>query len=265
MATMSAEQRQREEARDKGRRAEDVAQWYFRLNGFLSIPGFVVHLDKSRAHIALDGTPRFARTEADLMGVRFVGSRERIFAETYGGRDMVDDPKLTKLATGLDMQALFVLVEVKAGLCKMNGPWTSSESNNMQRVIRRLGFARDEDEVEVIAKAMYASGRYQDDFYTLQYICIGADKNAELQANFPNVVQIEWCDIGRFLARRFSDFPEKLPDGHVHEQWPDFGKKFGQWFRPNRYQANVHTIAAQAVERYVRDGVLELNANAGRL
>ena len=251
MVTLSYEERQRNESKRKGERAEDVARWYFRLNGFLSIPGFVVHLDKSRAHIARDGTPRFARTEADLMGVRFVGSREMI-----NGRDMKDDPTLTALATGRDMQALFILVEVKAGICKMNGPWTSRDSRNMQRVIRRLGLARDEREVEDIASAMYAAGRYQDDFYTLQYICVGAEKNLELETTFPKVIQIDWRDIGKFLAERLGAFPEKLPDGHVHEQWPEFGRKFGKWFESKRRADGATDKASEAVERYVRDGSL---------
>ena len=248
MVTLSPEERQRNESKRKGERAEDVARWYFRLNGFLSIPGFVVHLDKPRAHIARDGTPRFAKTEADLMGVRFVGSREMI-----NGRDMEDDSTLTALATGRNMQALFILVEVKAGICKMNGPWTSRDSQNMQRVIRRLGFARDEREVEDIASAMYAAGRYQDDYYTLQYICVGAEKSAELETTFPKVMQIVWRDIGKFLAGRFGAFSEKLPDGHVHEQWPEFGRKFGEWFGSNRRADDVVNKASGAFERYVRD------------
>ncbi len=48
-----------------GSRAEEVAAWYFRLNGFFAIPGFVVHPDRRQRH---------ARTEADLIAVRFVRS-----------------------------------------------------------------------------------------------------------------------------------------------------------------------------------------------
>jgi hypothetical protein len=53
----------------RGERAEDIASWYFRLNGFLSIPGFVIHPDECRRH---------PRTEADLMGGRFPHSTENI-------------------------------------------------------------------------------------------------------------------------------------------------------------------------------------------
>ena len=37
----------------------------------------------------------------------------------------------------------------------MNGPWTDKNAQNMQRVIRRLGFATSEDNVESAAKALY--------------------------------------------------------------------------------------------------------------
>lgn len=36
--------------REIGNRAEEVADWYFRLNGFLLTPGFVVHPDHSSSH-----------------------------------------------------------------------------------------------------------------------------------------------------------------------------------------------------------------------
>jgi len=54
---------------NKGERAEQVANWYFRLNGFLSIPGFIVHPDIQRP---------YPRTEADLIAVRFPYSKEKI-------------------------------------------------------------------------------------------------------------------------------------------------------------------------------------------
>ena len=69
---------------ERGIRAEQIASWYFRLNGFLSIPGFIVHPDQVR---------EYPRTEADLIAVRFSLSQEII-----AGRPMVDDALLTQLA-----------------------------------------------------------------------------------------------------------------------------------------------------------------------
>jgi hypothetical protein len=158
-----------EENRKKGERAENLANWYFRMNGFLSIPGFIVHLDRRQAHAPADGYPRHARTEADFMGVRFPYSREKV-----GGHLMEGDAELTKLAT--PSKTLFILVEVKASQCRMNGPWTNRDAKNMQRVIRRLGFA-EERKIEDIAIAMYDKARWEDGDFVLQYICVGGRKN----------------------------------------------------------------------------------------
>ena len=48
---------EKEMDRKIGQRAEEVASWYFRLNGFLSLPGFVVHLDQDKAEFGEDGIP----------------------------------------------------------------------------------------------------------------------------------------------------------------------------------------------------------------
>jgi len=245
-----------EKNRDRlvGQRAEEVASWYFRLNGFLALPGFVVHLDQDQAEIGADGIPRYQRTEADLIGVRFVGSREVI--NSFGTkREMIDDPKLTSLCPPtLTKQALFVLVEVKAGLCKMNGPWTNRNRANMQRVIRRLGFAVNEKQVELIAEDMYAKGRYEDEFYVLQYICIGAEKSKEISYRCNSVAQINWLEIGEFLIDRFTSFPEKTPDGEVHDQWPKFGRAFGKLVSSHLRAQNQKKIHSSTITRYIQTG-----------
>ena len=202
--------------RRRGERAEHVASWYFRLNGFLSIPGFVVHPDVVR---------RFPMTEADLIAVRFPYSRE-VVAE----RPMTDDAALTDLAQPL--QNLFLLVEVKTDLCNINGPWSDPVAGNMQRVIRRLGFVEPE-RIEQIASEMYSHLRWEDANTVLQYVAVGKRDNDGRQRQFPRLTQIVRDQIADFLYDRFQQFPEKLPsDGRtVHEQWPDFGRAFGRGFR----------------------------------
>lgn len=199
----------------RGQRAEGVTSWYFRLNGFLTIPGFIVHPDQHR---------HFPRTEADLVGVRFPFSKE--FIST---RQMDDDPLLASIdRTG--HRIVFVLVETKTDLCKINGPWSKPQDENMQRIIRRIGFA-EESLVNGIAAKMYDSARWEDESYVLQYICVGNRKNDGIQRNFPDLLQIDWSEMAHFFWGRFEKFPEKLPDGGpLHAQWPDFGRKFGEWF-----------------------------------
>jgi hypothetical protein len=42
-------------------KSEKLTYWYFRLNGFLTIPNFVVHPDRGREQ----------GTDVDILGVRF--------------------------------------------------------------------------------------------------------------------------------------------------------------------------------------------------
>jgi hypothetical protein len=219
----------------RGERAENVANWYFRLNGFLSIPSFVIHPDERR---------RRPRTEADLLGVRFPNSAERI-----AGKQMIDDARITGLARS--PQILFILVEVKNDACSINGPWSDEQSENMQRVIRRLGFAKEE-EMESIARTMYKQLRWEDSAAVLQYITVGRRANRELQRTYPLLQQITFEEISTFLHGRFDSFPAKLPSGNrVHSQWPDFGKRYGEWFGSTRRHREESHVA---VHRYIEEG-----------
>lgn len=220
-------------ARKRGERAEHVSNWYFRLNGFLSIPGFVVHPDTPK---------RCPLTEADLIAVRFPNSTEVI-----DQRPMVDDTLLTSLANS--KQTLFLLVEVKLDLCKINGPWSDSAAGNMQRVIRRLGFA-EADLVDHIAHQMYAGLRWEDGETVLQYIAVGQRANGGLQRTYSRIQQITWDQISDFLFNRFNQFPEKLPDDgrSIHGQWPDFGRRFGIQMRRMSSEQEARDFVRQYIE-----------------
>lgn len=201
---------------DKGDRAEEVASWYFRLNGFLSIPGYVVHPDEPSPN---------PRTESDLMAVRFPHSAERISTD-----QMPDDPLIEEIAYG--NKVLFILVEVKAGRCAINGPWSKRHKGNMQRAIHRLGFATTDDEVNDIAEEMYRSLQWKNHKYILQYISVGRQVHSRLKSQYPKLVQITWKDVGHFLYDRFVEFPMKLNIGTpIHRTWPSFGRLYGEYIR----------------------------------
>jgi hypothetical protein len=148
-------------------------------------------------------------------------------------------------------QILFILVEVKNDACSINGPWSDEQSENMQRAIRRLGFAKEE-EIESIARTMYKQLRWEGNHAVLQYITVGRRANRDLQRTYPLLLQITFEEISAFLHERFVNFPEKLPSGNrVHSQWPDFGKRYGEWFsNTRRFREESHV----AVLRYIDEG-----------
>lgn len=94
--------------------SEELAYWYLRLNGFLSIQNFIVHPDAGSDQ----------ETDVDLMAVRFPFRCENLV------RPMKDDVPFAR-----HRKPFIVFAEVKARLCKLNGPWTKPERNNMERVL----------------------------------------------------------------------------------------------------------------------------------
>jgi len=210
----------------KGERAEAVAQWYLRLNGFMSISGYVIHLDDTEPRRTDNGEEVIQRTEADIVAVRFPFS-----SEIVAQRSMVDDDWVTQAQSSrAGSKVLFVLAEVKTSVCQMNGPWTNKTSRNMQRVIRRMGFAECVDEIDEVAESLYTSGRWEGRRAIVQYVCFGTRRSNEIEKTHPEVFQITWSDIGRFLESRHGSFPEKMPGGGIQQQWPSFGRKFADWF-----------------------------------
>ena len=234
--------------RARGQRAEHVSEWYFRLNGFLSIPGFIVHIDTPEAQIARNGRPKIARTEADLMGVRFPRSGELI-----DGRSMKDDSWIDEYSSD-STKPLFILVETKAKECRMNGPWTNRSARNMQRVIRRLGFAESESQIDEIADSMYVNASWVGTSARLQYICVGGEKSQELANQYARLKQLDWMEIGHFLLNRFGHFPAKLPSDLIHPQWPKFGQEYARWFVKERWREVNSGASCEAVVRYINTG-----------
>lgn len=237
------------EERARGDRAEAVASWYLRVNGFMAIPGFIVHLDhRTSLRRDQEGKPITARTEADFVAVRFPYSKEIVNKNT-----LIDDPKVVhNLLGSRKLLPLFVLAEVKASRCRMNGPWTNYGEKNMQRVLRRMGFTNSEDTIEAAAEALYGPARWEGDDAIVQYICFGSEASHVLCEKHANLVQITWNQIGAFLFKRHKNHPEKTPSGFVHSQWPEFGKTFGEWFVHRNRVRDSELAAGQFVENYVR-------------
>lgn len=216
-----------QEERDKGRRAEEVAVWFLRLNGVFTIQGFIVHPDR---------VSTYPLAEADVLGIRLSNSFEGVHRSKTVLAKMQDHEVLTKAAkVGAVMKGLALVVEVKAGLCRINGPWTEERAgravfrSNMERVLGRIGcFSRQG--VVTAAEGMNRSLRYEGQSFVAQYFAIGGTKNPDLAACYPRLVQLTFEDIATFLHQRFRSFPEKIVEEVEIDQWPGFGDRFRRWF-----------------------------------
>jgi hypothetical protein len=180
--------------------AEQLAYWYLRLNGFLMTPAFVVHPDRGRNQ----------ETDVDLIGVRFPYRAENLL------RPMEDDPRFTTVGEKI----LVVLVEVKTGEMRLNGPWTNRDRNNMLRVLRAIG-PLGREESRLAARALYEHGSYRSQLYQIVLVCIGSRINPNLRHSHPAVEQITWDDVTHFIYDRFRAYQNEK---RSHGQWNQTGQ-----------------------------------------
>jgi hypothetical protein len=176
---------------------EEVAYWFFRLNGCLTIKNFVVHPDSRGGQ----------RTEVDILAVRFPYRCELI---TSG--EPMRDYEVFKSSDLIDI----VIAEVKRGDCEINDSLTNKSAENMHRVLYAIG-AFKKDDVPKVAKSLYNKGCYQDDNFRVCIIAIGSRKNSNLENK---AVQITWDEILGFIYDRFKKYQDLKAD---HPQWDRIG------------------------------------------
>jgi hypothetical protein len=184
---------------------DQLATWFFRLNGFFSIPNFVLH-------------PRAkggARTDADVAGIRWPYRAE--FPDGQGG----DDQVFTRVA-----RPYAVIAEVKKGLCAINGPWSQPEKGNIPQVLRDLGLYHD-SELARAATELYSAGAYSGDMLFCSLFCVGNTTSDEVARRYPAVPQRTWRQVATFLFNRFQTYRQRKAD---HSYWDAVGQKLWQIF-----------------------------------
>lgn len=182
------------------------AFWFLRLNGFLTIPNFIVHPEGPRE----DGTyPQ--QTDIDVLGVRFP------FRAENRARPMPDHP----LFTG-ERRPMVVLSEVKTDRCGLNGPWTDPKRENLQKVLCAGGF-RPAQQVDSLADSLYRTGIWEDDELVIRIVCFGGRPNTGLRREYPQVEQLLWAvDVLPFIYQRFDQY--KL-EKQMNHQWDEDAKE----------------------------------------
>lgn len=183
--------------------SEALGYWYLRLNGFLTIPNFVVHPDSGSEQ----------RTDVDVLGVRFPYRKEN------HRRPMIDSDRFRRHRD----KAYVALAEIKTGVCKLNGPWTEPERENMQRVLSSLGIFLPH-EIEYAAQKIYETGQFENQLYYVSMVCFGAEPRTEITERYPAVPQILWQEVKEFIWDRFRRYRNEKS---AHVQWDEAGK--GLW------------------------------------
>lgn len=180
--------------------SEALGYWFLRLNGFLTIPNFVVHPDSGSQQ----------GTDVDVLGVRFPYRKEN------RQRPMIDSEQFRRHRD----KAYVALAEIKTGVCRLNGPWTAPEQENMQRVLSALGMLSPH-EIDFAAQEIYEKGYFENQLYYVSMVCFGAEPRDEITGRYPRVPQILWPEVKKFIWDRFRKYRNQK-SGHM--QWDDVGR-----------------------------------------
>lgn len=178
---------------------ENIANWFFRLNGCTTIPNLVVHPDRPGES---------QRTDVDVLAVRFPHRKELL---TSG--NPMKDHEIFNESPQIDI----ILAEVKHSMCSLNGPWTNPNDQNLYRVLYAIG-AFPEENVPTVAGDLYSYGQYSDSQFQVRLLTIGNMRNVEI---LPGATQLLWDDLIEFIFGRFQVFAREKAH---HNQWDSTGQ-----------------------------------------
>ncbi len=182
-------------------RVENLVYWYLRFNGYLTVENFTVHPDFKKSPEA----------EADILAVRFPYS--------------VEDPRNFHFERDLKIirtdRIDFVIGEVKTGRCAINPSWQEPGRENIQYALRWFGFL-SEAEIETVASTVCQHKQWQDDRYSVHFVCFGREPDTDLQAQYPQLLQVSHSQIVEFIYRRLTTNCMALH----RENWNDFIREF---------------------------------------
>jgi len=167
----------------------------------MTIENFIVH-------------PEFGgegqRTDADILGVRLPFRSEGLRESPMVDHEFV-----------ISAVPMLFIAEVKLRECKLNGPWTDPEAENLPRVLRAAGLHRP-DEVDVVAEALYTGHRYISSSSEVRLYAIGDEGDADLRRRRPGVFTLLWADIFGFIYERFAAYRGVKAN---HQQWDEVGHR----------------------------------------
>jgi hypothetical protein len=187
-------------------KSEQLAYWFFRLNGFLTIPNFVVHLE---AQMHEKGFRQ--GTDVDVLGVRFP-FRAELRKDPKGPMKDYEEFNTNK--------TLLILAEVKKGSGNFNKSWCKEEI--IESILDAVGLMKEMEMEELkVSETLTDKGKFENDNICIRLCLVGYQKKGEF-SKFPEALRISWEDVANFIFERFYEYRlQKSP----HQQWDETGKR----------------------------------------
>ena len=188
--------------------SEELAYWYFRLNGFFGNQNFLIH--KKLHH-------RGNATEVDYLGVRFMHRKE---LSEPGSSEYFEDDNESKLFKYYNKQKIkgniYVCIgEVKKGQPEINGPLL--KDNSLKQLLLSLGCVHKKAIPKVIKKLL-TNGFCCINRYYITFVLIGEYDNSDVIPY--KIPVITWNEIKSFIYKRFKEGKTEKSDIYYWAELP---------------------------------------------
>lgn len=180
--------------------AEELAYWYFRLNGFFLIRNFVHH-----------SVGREDGADSDLLGLRLRATAEKIYSRS--DERFVDLPWDQNHSTIKNLQNeagswkhdVAVIVEIKGG--EQTDPGNAFNATRLRAALHRLGFENAFSHFDALAAARETPiGEWR----VLKFLCCRKPQIGEIASPLFHTIYLE--DAMAFIKHRFESYPKKRSD-----------------------------------------------------
>jgi hypothetical protein len=194
-------------------RAEILATWYMRFNGFFVVPNFIIH------DAGLFKQVGGQLSEADLLAIRMPYEHERIRGKDF--EIFVQNHSPLDLSNKLE----FVIAEISSKKCKFN--WFNNETKTINEnfiiyALNRIGWWPDTGQIskELSEKFQFESKNESTKIVErIRLLSFGNSFNSEikeiLQITFRDVLQYMKEDL--FMCYRVNEDLKKVVSDH--KQW----------------------------------------------
>ena len=206
-------------------KAEALGQWYLRLNGFLTIPNFILHPPR----------PGSARTEVDVVGVRLPHRKE------FDSGD-IDEPEFRRST------AYLVLAEVKTSRIVLNRAW--SDPGAIEDILHAIGISAEAD-IPSIADSLRMNGIHEAQVLYSAILFIGDDIDAEVVSKYRASPRRSWDQVLAFVYDRFRRYDRLKTQV---DQWDEVGQTLMCLATAHKTQGDFVREARRAF--FLRTGVV---------
>jgi hypothetical protein len=185
---------------------------YLRLNGYFTVPNFIVHAANDPTRVLAGHVGNY--TETDIIGVRMPHSRE-----VTGNLHIANHGLLVNGANG---KTDVVVVEVKSGNDnKPNRVWRGAEAKQTACYIARFVGLHGEAEIQPVGDALAMAFRFEDEWCRFRYIVFADEPNAHYQQKGVSYITFEQAIAFIVQVRGQCWIDSNIGVASSHHQWDD--------------------------------------------